>query len=94
MMLGWSSLCSQVLLIEMKLSFDQRHNIAYIRLADAPSQVETIRVIDELNVDLTPDGKVYGFEPLNANEQLQGLAAGHLLVENEQTGRSVEVSLP
>jgi uncharacterized protein YuzE len=56
--------------------------------------VETVRVSDQLNVDLTPDGKIDGIEFLNADEQLSGLADGKLIVENEATGRTVEVSLP
>jgi len=78
----------------MKVTFDLAHNIAYLRLADPPAQVDTIRVSDELNIDLTADGKVYGIELLNANEQLQGLAGGRLLVENEETGQKVDVALP
>ncbi len=78
----------------MKLSYDPRHNIAYIRLAEGGVEVETVRVSEELNVDLSPDGKVYGIELLNANEQLLPLAAGKLIVENEETGASVEVALP
>jgi uncharacterized protein YuzE len=78
----------------MKLTYDPRHNIAYIRLAEATAQVETIRVSEELNVDLTPDGKVYGIELLNANEQLGPLVAGKLVVENEATGAKVEIGLP
>jgi len=77
----------------MKLTYDPRHNIAYIRLAESPVEVETLHVSDELNVDLSPDGKVYGFELLNANEQLRTLV-GKLVVENEATGATVEVALP
>jgi uncharacterized protein YuzE len=55
----------------MKLTFDGTHNIAYLRLRPRGAQVETIRVSDELNVDLAPDGSVYGIELLNANEQLR-----------------------
>ena len=55
----------------MKLSYDPRYNIAYIRLREKTGEVETIRVSDELNVDLAPDGTVYGIELLNANEQLR-----------------------
>jgi uncharacterized protein YuzE len=78
----------------MKLTYDPRHNIAYLYLLEKGSQVETVRVSDELNVDLTPDGTIYGIELLNANEQLAGLLPGKLVVENEATGESAEVSLP
>jgi uncharacterized protein YuzE len=78
----------------MKLTFDPRHNIAYLRLAETTAQVETVHISDELNVDLTPDGKVYGIELLNANEQLRGMGTGRLLLENESTGETLDVALP
>lgn len=78
----------------MKLSYDQRHNIAYMRLAEATAEVETIQVGDDLNVDTAPSGKVYGIELLNANEQLESLISGTFTLENEATGISVEVTLP
>ena len=78
----------------MKLTYDPRYNIAYIWLAEETAEVETLHVSEELNVDLTPTGKVYGIELLNANEQLATLLAGTLTLENEATGASVEVGLP
>ena len=78
----------------MKLSYDPRHNIAYLRLADDVAEVETVRVSEDLNVDLTPSGKVYGIELLNANEQLDALIEGKLTLENEATGATIEVALP
>lgn len=77
----------------MKLTYDPRQNVAYLRLHDRPVQVETIHVSDELNVDLTSDGTIYGIELLNANEQLRREHAGKLIVENEATGAISEVSL-
>ena len=41
---------------------------------DADWHVETVNVSDDLNVDLGPDGTVYGIELLNANEQLGPVA--------------------
>jgi uncharacterized protein YuzE len=49
----------------MKLTYDPRYNIAYIRLLEKKAQVETIQVSDELNIDIAPDGRVYGIELLN-----------------------------
>ena len=54
----------------MQLTYDPRHNIAYLRLQEKIAQVETIRVSEELHIDLAPDGTVYGIELLNANRQL------------------------
>lgn len=70
----------------MKLLYDPRYNVAYIRLRERTEQVETIRVSDELNVDLAPDGTVYGIELLNADEQLGAGDDGRLVVVDEAKG--------
>ena len=44
----------------MKLTYDPKYNIAYICFRKKPAQVETVRVSEELNVDLAPDGSIYG----------------------------------
>lgn len=77
----------------MKLTYDPVHNIAYLRLQEKPTQVETIHISESLNIDMAPDGTVYGIELLNANEQLRGREAGKLIVENLATGISAEVDL-
>jgi uncharacterized protein YuzE len=78
----------------MKLSYDPRQNIAYIRLHAKTSAVETIRVSDEMNVDLAPDGTVYGIELLNANSQLRQEDGDRFVMLNEATGERTEVKLP
>ena len=40
----------------MKLTYDPTQNIAYLRLHEKKIQVDTIRVSDEMNVDIAPDG--------------------------------------
>ena len=77
----------------MKLTYDPRYNVAYIRLHDKLAEVETIRISDELNIDLAPDGTIYGIELLNANEQLRSRDEGKLIVFNEATGEKSEVVL-
>jgi len=77
----------------MKLTYDPRRNIAYLRLHEKTAAVETIRVSDELNVDLTPDGTVYGIELMNANEQLRAADEGALVVVNEALGDRREIPL-
>jgi len=77
----------------MKLTYDPRYNIAYIRLHEKTTQVETVRVSEELNVDLTPDGTVYGIELLNANDQLRAEDQGNLVVINEALGDLKEIPL-
>jgi uncharacterized protein YuzE len=77
----------------MKLTYDPRYNVAYIRLRDKTEQVETIRISDELNVDLAPDGTVYGIELLNANDQLRAADDGRLVVvEAEGKERSLALA--
>ena len=78
----------------MKLTYDPRYNIAYIALRDKTEQVEAVRISDELNVDLAPDGTVYGIELLNANDQLRMQDGEQLTVVNEATGRSSAIKLP
>jgi uncharacterized protein YuzE len=77
----------------MQLTYDPRHNIAYLRFHEKTAEVETIRVSDELNVDIAPDGTIYGVELLNANEQLRAGDAGALVVINEALGDRREIPL-
>jgi uncharacterized protein YuzE len=46
-----------------------------------------------LNVDIAPDGSVYGIELLNANEQLRASDGGQLVLVDEAEGREVAVPL-
>ncbi|MBM4046996.1 MAG: DUF2283 domain-containing protein [Planctomycetes bacterium] len=78
----------------MRLTYDPRHNIAYLRFQEKRADVESIRLSDELVVDMAPDGTVYGIELLNANEQLRREDVTGLVVVNEATGQRVELPLP
>lgn len=75
----------------MKFSYDPDHNVAYIRFRPESTEVESLKISDELVVDLTPDGKIYGIELLNANEQLSDEATGRFLFSNQATGKEVEI---
>ena len=77
----------------MRFTYDPRYNIAYIRFQEKGSDVEAIRISDELVVDVAPDGTIYGIELLNANEQMQQEDAGELVVINEATGQRSELPL-
>lgn len=70
----------------MKLTYDPRYNIACLRLIDKGAEVETLEISDELSLDIAPDGRVYGIELLNANEQLRAQDGGQLVVRNEAAG--------
>jgi uncharacterized protein YuzE len=77
----------------MKLVYDPRHNIAYLRLHEKTAQVETLHLSDEINVDIAPDGTVYGIELLNANQQLRSEDQGNLVIINEAAGDRREIPL-
>ncbi len=67
--------------------------MAYIRFGEKRAEVETLRISDELNIDLAPDGTVYGIELLNANEQLALRSDGKLVLVDEARGKTYEVAL-
>ena len=77
----------------MILIYDPRYNIAYIRFHEKSTEVENIHISDELVVDMSPDGTIYGIELLNANEQLKREDMGKLLVINKATGEQSELPL-
>ncbi|MFB2922806.1 DUF2283 domain-containing protein [Aerosakkonema funiforme] len=77
----------------MKITYDPRYNIAYMCLQEKTAQVETIQVSEEMNVDVAPDGTIYGIELLNANRQLAADRQGKLIVVNEALGESAEIKL-
>ena len=77
----------------MEFSYDPRYNVAYLLFKEKRTEVETIRLSDELVIDMAPDGTLYGIELLNANEQLRRKESGGLVVINEATGERVELPL-
>jgi len=77
----------------MKFTYDPRYNIAYIRFSEKSAEAESIRLSDEIVVDIAPDGTVFGIELLNANDQLRREDMGDLIVINEATGQQTKFSL-
>ena len=77
----------------MELSYDSKFNIAYIRLRDKVEEVETIKISEELNIDISPVGKVYGIELLNAGDQLGMLDGKPFTFINEAENTKTEVSI-
>ena len=67
----------------MQLTYDPRHDIAYLRLHEKTDDVETIQVSEDLNIDIAPNGAVCGIELLNANQQVRAEDQGKLAVMNE-----------
>jgi len=77
----------------MELSYDSKYNIAYIRLREKIEEVETIRISEELCIDISPDGKVYGIELLNAVEQLGMLEGKSFTFINEADNKKTEMRI-
>ena len=76
-----------------QFTYDPRYNIVYIRFSEKTSEVESIKISDELVVDIAPNGKIYGLKLLNAIEQLEREDMGKLLIVNEATGKKTEIQL-
>jgi len=74
----------------MKLSYDAKANIAYMRFHEKSGTVTTLKISDEVNIDIAADGTIYGIELLNANEQLAD-DHGRLIVETG--GKRQEIAL-
>jgi len=75
----------------MDITYDPRYNIAYIRFRQKGKDVETRQISSEINIDISPDGKIYGIELLNAKEQL--IKEKKISFTDESTGRAFEVPL-
>ena len=77
----------------MKFTYDPRYNVGYIRFKAKKTDAESIKLSDELVIDLAPDGTVYGIELLNANDQMRRDDTGEFAVINEQTGEKTRFPL-
>lgn len=75
----------------MKLSYDSKANIAYVRFHEKRGTVTTLKISDEVNIDLAADGSIYGIELLNANEQLAE-DNGRLIVETGRGRQEIELA--
>ena len=77
----------------MRFTYDPKYNIAYLKFQEKPAEVPTLKISDELNIDLASDGTIYGIELLNANEQISRQDEGKFLMINEVTGEKAELPL-
>ncbi len=77
----------------MRFTYDPKYNIAYLKFQEKSAEVQTLKISDELNIDLASDGTIYGIELLNANEQIIRQDEGKFLVINEVTGEKAELPL-
>ncbi len=77
----------------MKLSYDPKANVAYIRLRERRGDVETLEITADFFVDIDETGAVCGIELLNANEQLVAGDGGKLVFVNQVNGESKELKV-
>jgi uncharacterized protein YuzE len=77
----------------MKLSYDPKANVAYIRLRERQGDVETLEITADFLVDIDATGTVCGMELLNANEQLVAGDDGKLLFVNQLNGEKGELKV-
>ena len=77
----------------MHISYNLERNTGYIRfLKECEEIVETLKVTKDANFDFARNGKLYGIELLNANEQLDG-NGGVLQFLNANTNQLKEFRL-
>ena len=76
----------------MEISYDKKYNIAYIKIKKKTSKAETITLSDEVNIDISPDGKIYGIELLNANDQLK-TQDNELVFTDMVTGKKTKIAI-
>ncbi len=66
----------------MKITYDAKVDAAYISFKKGPTQVTTIRLNEDISIDLGPDEEMVGIEILSAKEHL-GLKQTKLKIELE-----------
>lgn len=76
----------------MKMTYDPKYNIAYIRFHEKTGDVTTIKISDEIHIDMAADGTLYGIELLNANQQLSE-DQGNLIVESGGQQRQIALGV-
>lgn len=67
----------------MKLKYDPEVDALYISFKKGPTQVTTIRLTDDVSMDLGPKEEISGIEILSASEHLGFLKKNKLKVELE-----------
>lgn len=78
----------------MKMTYDLKYNVGYISFKEKTEQVNSIKLSEDLIVDIAPDGSIYGIELLNVKDQMFGDNLKQILLLNENTGKQTAVELP
>jgi uncharacterized protein YuzE len=56
----------------MKISYDAEIDALYVRLVDGPQECRTVRLNEEIALNIAPGEILVGIEVLDAKEVLQG----------------------
>jgi uncharacterized protein YuzE len=78
----------------MQVEYDIKYNIGYIKFKEKPENVTSLKISEDLVVDMASDGSIYGIELLNLKDQLFADKATEMILYNENTGSKKEVALP
>ncbi len=71
----------------MKLTYDIKYNVGYLTFKEKKMDVNSIKLSEDLIVDMAPDGTIYGIELLNVKEQMFSNNLKQLSLLNENTGK-------
>ena len=66
----------------MKVRYDPEVDVAYVSFKKGPTQVTTVRITEDVAVDLGPNEEIVGIEILDASEHL-GFSREHPEIEVE-----------
>jgi uncharacterized protein YuzE len=66
----------------MKISYDPEIDALYIRLVDGPQECRTLRLTDEISLNLGPGEMLVGIEILDAKETLGKGELPRVVLEN------------
>ena len=78
----------------MQVEYDIKYNIGYIKFKEKPEKVTSLKISEDLIVDMAADGSIYGIELLNLKDQLFADQTTELILFNENTGNKKEIELP
>jgi uncharacterized protein YuzE len=69
----------------MRISYDQEVDALYIALIDAPMECRTVRLTDEVSLNIGPDEQLAGIEIIDAKRVLANGELPKVVVDNLPT---------
>lgn len=77
----------------MKITYNPKYNVAYLALKEKHEEVSSVKLSEDVYIDISHDGTLYGIELLNANEQLNEPEQGKLTFTNLISGKTQELNM-